>query len=245
MEASWSEPSLCKRFRTDFSAVQFPAVSIMNYDDCDDCDDESVHSWQSDETAWVVDSGDDWEPLDSELPQSEFEMASETSEESQLYTESSSSDINDVILESPLQVFGNESSSAEETESESVVTNPTRWKCLKCGTQTLAPMKFCSKCYQKRKLSLPPCPQKRRKLDASHCKPKVETSAHHHETEAISLPEDQCSMCGIRPRNGGFLHMDTVHAIYCYACTKAVVSRTSKCPICRRTIQRAVRIFNS
>lgn len=44
-------------------------------------------------SAWVVDSGDDWTPSESELEPSEFEMASETSEESNHCTQSSSSDV--------------------------------------------------------------------------------------------------------------------------------------------------------
>jgi len=174
-------------------------------------------------------------------------MASETSEESLICTQSSSSDISDVILESLESFTGNQSESTTtgETESESTALcdRPMTWKCLKCGMGTSAPMKFCTICYEKRKWSLPPRPRKQGKLGKKVTGVLAVTNLH--QSEAVTSSEDMCSMCGTRQRNGGFLHTNTIHAIYCYSCTKDIFSRGSKCPICRRTIQRAVRIFNS
>lgn len=57
-----------------------------------------------------------------------------------------------MVLEPPVPLVYDESESSitKETESEDIVPHqrPAIWKCLKCGVETSAPMKFCTTCYK-------------------------------------------------------------------------------------------------
>ena len=56
---------------------------------------------------------------------------------------------------------------------------------------------------------------------------------------------DLCGACGIRRPNGAFMHGKTGHIIYCYPCCKQIwqSKKQSKCPVCRRTIEKVAKMF--
>ena len=54
---------------------------------------------------------------------------------------------------------------------------------------------------------------------------------------------DLCGLCGLRPVDGAFMHGNTGHQLYCYSCSKRVWRERKKCPMCRRTIGKVVKMF--
>lgn len=54
---------------------------------------------------------------------------------------------------------------------------------------------------------------------------------------------DLCGLCGLRPVDGAFMHGNTGHQLYCYSCSKRVWRQRKKCPMCRRTIGKVVKMF--
>ncbi|GAB6023979.1 E3 ubiquitin-protein ligase Mdm2 [Chamberlinius hualienensis] len=52
-----------------------------------------------------------------------------------------------------------------------------------------------------------------------------------------------CSICLSRPKNSGIQHGNSVHAMCCYACGIKLWREKGRCPVCRRTIQRIVQVF--
>jgi hypothetical protein len=106
---------------------------------------------------------------------------------------------------------------------------------------------------QKRKELLPPRPRKKRKQ-----KKKNQTKIPTNEPED---PQPSCSkstynyeassdMClgkcnGKNEVDGAFIHGKTGHQIFCYRCSVKVWKQKSTWPVCRRTIQKVVKIFNN
>lgn len=54
---------------------------------------------------------------------------------------------------------------------------------------------------------------------------------------------DLCGLCGLRSVDGAFMHGNTAHQLYCYSCSKRVWRERKKCPVCRRTIAKVVKMF--
>ena len=62
-------------------------------------------------------------------------------------------------------------------------------------------------------------------------------------TRESSGTEDLCGLCGLRQINGAFTHGNTGHEVYCYPCSKRVWRERKKCPVCRRTIAKVIKMF--
>nr|CAH0106557.1 unnamed protein product [Daphnia galeata] len=251
-----------KRFRQDYSSTGFGSSSSADVNENDDDDKESVHSWQSYETAWAADSGDDWSLSDNDNEDSltEFEIVDEDSTvlESQSSDSSSSLEITNVHFpEGLLPTLPADSSSSFTDESGWDDPNgdnnfdnsqsQTSWKCLKCRTPTSAPRNFCFTCYQKRKSSRPPRPVRRSKKPG-----RTKPSGDSLDTDCamlISAPgaandNNMCTVCHVGIRDGAFVHRKTAHVAACYACTLKISRKpNAKCPICRQSIQNTIKIF--
>lgn len=61
--------------------------------------------------------------------------------------------------------------------------------------------------------------------------------------QPCSCSSDLCGLCGLRPVDGAFMHGNTGHQLYCYSCSKRVWRERKKCPVCRRTIAKVVKMF--
>lgn len=283
-----------------------PRLDESNLYDSSSCaSDESCHTWQGYETAWVQDSGDNWSPSSASESESdgdatdvvyEVEYEIETDSSTDLDDEESgSSDIEAALIPIIAAELEEESLTDVESSDDGIIRNspiPTRsledkWKCLRCGVHNIPPMRYCHKCYEIRKGWLDPRP-KRRRAKRPRCEnsssenptgssiSSVSSSAQGREESIISsqtsidsgvlsqsssYEEDQhltdcsgnikqpcgcselCGLCGLRPVDGAFMHGNTGHQLYCYSCSKRLWRERKKCPLCRRTIARVVKMF--
>ncbi|KAK4036672.1 hypothetical protein OUZ56_028715 [Daphnia magna] len=262
-EVQMEEPAR-KRFCPDYLAAEFSGSSCNADVDVNDeeNDKESVYSWQSYETAWAADSGDDWSFSEvDEDSLTEYEIVDENSTvlESQCSDSSSSTEVPNIHFpEGLLPSHLTESSSSFSDESgwddpngetssyfDDGSQSQTSWKCLECRAPTSAPRNFCFTCYQKRKSSRPPRPVRRSKKPG---RTKTSGSSHTDDCEMVISPgissDNVCTVCHVEVRNGAFVHRKTAHVAACYACTLKISKKpNAKCPICRQSIQNTIKIF--
>jgi hypothetical protein len=107
--------------------------------------------------------------------------------------------------------------------------------------------------FQKRKDLLPARPRKKRKnIKGKKTKknsdnfgdPQPSCSKSTHNSEAGT---EMCfGKCGQTNKvDGAFIHGKTGHQIFCYSCSTKLWKQNPMCPVCRRTIQKVVKIFQS
>ena len=101
----------------------------------------------------------------------------------------------------------------------------------------------CTECWQRKRNWLP----KRPKQKSTTIKTKQSTTEQKISCsyEINKIPEDYtqlCSICYQRPKNACFIHGKTAHQMSCYQCARKLWKIQSRCPICRRQIDRIVKI---
>uniref|UniRef100_A0A8D0H717 MDM4 protein n=1 Tax=Sphenodon punctatus TaxID=8508 RepID=A0A8D0H717_SPHPU len=52
-----------------------------------------------------------------------------------------------------------------------------------------------------------------------------------------------CLLCQKRPRDGNIIHGRTCHLVVCFMCARLLKKERSPCPVCKKRIQRVIRIF--
>ena len=58
----------------------------------------------------------------------------------------------------------------------------------------------------------------------------------------IAVPEMTCLLCCIKPRDACLIHGNVSHQLCCYNCAKKLFNKKgSRCPICRRRIEKITR----
>ena len=66
------------------------------------------------------------------------------------------------------------------------------------------------------------------------------------ELDSESYPSSQlCILCCQRPRDASFVHGDLGHMVSCFYCADRLWKRQATCPVCRRTVDRIIRIIES
>ena len=66
------------------------------------------------------------------------------------------------------------------------------------------------------------------------------------ELDSESYPSSQlCILCCQRPRDASFIHGDLGHMVSCFYCADRLWKRQATCPVCRRTVDRIIRIIES
>lgn len=68
-------------------------------------------------------------------------------------------------------------------------------------------------------------------------------SSSGNARQPCNCSSDLCGLCGLKPVDGAFMHGNTGHQLYCYSCSKRVWRERKKCPVCRRTIAKVVKMF--
>lgn len=75
--------------------------------------------------------------------------------------------------------------------------------------------------------------------DSDYCSKFPKTSSPMKSIVAPGL----CIICLLNPRDASLIHGASGHQICCLSCAKKLKQKGSKCPVCRRTIQKVVRNY--
>lgn len=62
------------------------------------------------------------------------------------------------------------------------------------------------------------------------------------KTSAVP-PQQLCMLCCLRPKNASLIHGRIGHQVCCYPCGKKLWKKQSRCPVCRRKVEKIVKII--
>jgi E3 ubiquitin-protein ligase Mdm2 len=65
------------------------------------------------------------------------------------------------------------------------------------------------------------------------------------DLRARTADPDLCMFCDIRPKNATFIHGRLGHQVCCYPCAKKCWKKQPTCPVCKRTVERIVKIIQA
>jgi len=126
-------------------------------------------------------------------------------------------------------------------------------KCLGCKLGKTPDSRYCKTCWQKRKDWLPNPPKKakrfsRRKRNEQRDKRLgAKASNCFIETENTIATSDSslCIFCYAEPRNATIIHGKLGHQLSCYPCAKKLWKEHARCPVCRRKIEKIVKLIQT
>ena len=102
----------------------------------------------------------------------------------------------------------------------------------------------CTECWQRKRDWLPRRPKRKSttiKMKQTTTEQKMSCSYEISKDPANCA--QLCSICYLRPQNANFVHGKTAHQLSCYQCARKVWKIQPRCPICRRQIDRIVKII--
>jgi len=154
---------------------------------------------------------------------------------------SSSSDSEEIFLGTinPVQIESDKSSNfadVEQTFSECSKQNFVTKYCIVCK-QELTILPLCRKCYHKKFINFP-----KRKLKRKNKKKipfKNLKIADISETNELNM----CSICYTKENTHGVMHGNLAHRVGCHNCVKKIKKGFGRCPMCRRIIDKIVKII--
>lgn len=74
---------------------------------------------------------------------------------------------------------------------------------------------------------------------------EVSTSTGYSSTSTFSESSELCIMCNSAPKDSIFLHTNIGHQCCCYRCAKRTLHTFKRCPICNRSVNKVIRIFQA
>ncbi|NWH85816.1 MDM4 protein, partial [Aegithalos caudatus] len=83
----------------------------------------------------------------------------------------------------------------------------------------------------------------KRKRDFTQLKKDEEEEEVVESLESIKTVLNPCFLCQHRPRDGNIVHGRTAHLVACFRCARMLKKKRAPCPVCRKEIQRVIRIF--
>lgn len=119
--------------------------------------------------------------------------------------------------------------STQNISSNQPITNK---QCINCKKimNTLLPR--CKECWMIRKQWIPNRPKKTRS--------KIQQIQESKASEMLTNP---CQICFQREKNSILIHGKKGHQVACYPCAKRAWNTRSDCPICKRKIEKIVKIY--
>jgi len=174
-------------------------------------------------------------------------------------------------LQTPVQIEESDGESANWADNEDTMTidlksgkrEPTTFyksfphissqKCLGCKHGKTPESRYCETCWQMRKDWLPNPPKKtkrssRRKRNKQRDKRLgAKPSSCFIETENTIATSDSslCIFCYTAPRNATLIHGQLGHQLCCYPCAKKLWKEHARCPVCRRKIEKIVKLIQT
>ena len=101
-------------------------------------------------------------------------------------------------------------------------------KCINCKKDLETGVPYCSSCWSTRKQWTP-----RR------------TKNQRIQQQVTRNPSSPCDLCSSREKNTSLIHGNLGHMSTCYPCAKKLWKKQGRCPICRRRIEKIVKIIVS
>ena len=102
----------------------------------------------------------------------------------------------------------------------------------------------CTECWQRKRDWLPRRPkQKSTTIKIKQTTTEQKMSCSYEISKDPANCAQLCSICYLRPQNANFVHGKTAHQLSCYQCARKVWKIQPKCPICRRQVDRIVKIL--
>jgi len=75
--------------------------------------------------------------------------------------------------------------------------------------------------------------------------PSASDSGCHSSLESSQGTSQLCLMCCQRPKNASLIHGRLGHQVCCYPCAKKLWKKQSRCPVCRRKVERIIKIIQA
>ena len=143
--------------------------------------------------------------------------------------------------------------------------------CINCHKKNFTKLPRCNDCWNIRKQWIPERPKKRKRANpertqqisnnktSTECRTEMEedednTPSTSSETKAeVQSPkqpnlddtmEEKCWCCVSRNRNALIIHGKQGHRLLCYPCAKKTWNTKGECPICKRKIEKIVKIID-
>jgi len=137
-------------------------------------------------------------------------------------------------------------------------------RCVGCKYWFKQTTLYCNSCWKMKKDWLPDPPPPKSKLSRSKIKTARQkrtkqrgnrsddtlsrsSSSSSNETEdPISAPRiTLCMLCCTNPRNASLIHGQIGHQLCCYPCAKKLWKEQARCPVCRRKIEKVVKLIQN
>ena len=128
-------------------------------------------------------------------------------------------------------------------------------KCNNCLTPTHRYMRYCSPCWKVRKNWIPEQPRKRstKSVHTSLVTADPETTSTQIseigsqtiKQELMETSPDLCTFCQKRPKNATFIHGNLGHQVCCYPCAKRCWKEKATCPVCKRKVEKIIKIIQA
>ena len=142
-------------------------------------------------------------------------------------------------------------------------------KCNNCLTPTSKYMRYCSPCWKICKSWIPEQPRKGSTKSVQV--PSVTADSGTNNITRIDLLQpgttstqisgigsqtikqelmetaspDLCTFCQKRPKNATFIHGNLGHQVCCYPCAKRCWKEKATCPVCKRKVEKIIKIIQA
>lgn len=77
------------------------------------------------------------------------------------------------------------------------------------------------------------------------CSPRTSDSGCFPSSESSQGTSQLCLMCCQRPKNASLIHGRLGHQVCCYPCAKKLWKKQARCPVCRRKVERIIKIIQA
>merc|ERR1711915_1151935 len=71
------------------------------------------------------------------------------------------------------------------------------------------------------------------------------SSTNLKSLDSSTATSQLCLMCCQRPKNASLIHGKLGHQVCCYPCAKKLWKKRSRCPICRRKVERIIKLIQA
>ena len=134
-------------------------------------------------------------------------------------------------------------------------------RCIGCKYWFKQTTLYCNSCWKMKKDWLPDPPPPKSKLSRSKIKTArqkrtkqrgnrsddtLSRSSSNETEDPISAPRiTLCMLCCTNPRNASLIHGQIGHQLCCYPCAKKLWKEQARCPVCRRKIEKVVKLIQN
>ena len=134
-------------------------------------------------------------------------------------------------------------------------------RCVGCKYWFKQTTLYCNSCWKMKKDWLPDPPPPKSKLSRSKIKTArqkrtkqrgnrsddtLSRSSSNETEDPISAPRiTLCMLCCTNPRNASLIHGQIGHQLCCYPCAKKLWKEQARCPVCRRKIEKVVKLIQN